>query len=468
MPNTIRTVAIIGAGPSGLAAAKYLLEEDFFSNIVIYEQRRNVGGVWNYTPLPSNPPSQRKSHPTAQPIDIVTRGLPKFNTPMYEELETNLPHMLMQFSDTPFPAGTQLFPSREKVLQYLEEYAEAIAHLIRFDQSVVDVRPRKGEDNRGWEVTTKDLSNGSSAVESFDAVIAANGHCDWPLLPPIQGLDAWGKSYPESLHHSVSYKNAGRFADKRVLLVGGGPSGADISQQIAAHCKPPLLRSQIKKSPYHTSAPNIRDLPGLVALLASDRSAKFADGSTERDIDEVILCTGYAYSFPFLSALHPDIQTEGIRPLPLYRNIFHAQFPTLAFIETPEMIVPFPLAESQAAVVARVLAGRLPLPDRRGMEEWCEKTRSERGDGGRGFHALEPPRDLQYMKDLYSWVCEAEREVAREKKSSSRGKMPREWDPRACWLRMNAAEMRKAFAGKGDGRCDISSYEELGFGFVEA
>lgn len=205
-----------------------------------------------------------------------------------------------------------------------------------------------------------------------------------------------------------------------------------------------------------------------MALVPSDRSAKFANGSTERDIDEVVRCTGYAYSFPFLSALHPDIQSEGIRPLPLYRNIFHAQFPTLAFIETPKMIVPFPLAESQAAVVARVLAGRLPLPDRQGMEEWCEKTRSERGDDGRGFHALEPPRDLQYMKDLYSWVCEAEREVAREKKSPSRGKMPREWDARACWLRMNAAEMRKAFAGKGDGRCGISSYEELGFGFVEA
>lgn len=260
---------------------------------------------------------------------------------------------------------------------------------------------------------------------------------------------------------------------QRVLLVGGGPSGADISHQIAAKCKQPLLRSQTTKSPYHTDAPNIRDLPGLVALTPEEHSARFTDGNIEPNIDEVVLCTGYAYSFPFLSALDPDIHAKGIGALPLYQNIFHAHFPTLAFIETPEMIVPFPLAESQAAVVARVFARRLPLPGRQDMEEWVATTSSQRGGdddggGGRAFHALQPPRDLEYMKRLYAWTCEAEDGTCGTgEDSSGRGKMPRKWDAQACWLRMNAAKMRKAFAAKGARRCEIFSYEELGFSFAE-
>lgn len=198
--------------------ARYLLEENAFSNIVIYEQRANVGGVWNYTQLPPKQPTRIKdtlsTNPAARAIDVVTARLPNFNTPMYDNLESNLPHMLMQFSDTPFPEGTQLFPSREVVLHYLEEYAEDIKHLIRFAHQVVDVRPKNGSESRGWEVMTKDIRNDQSAVERFDAVIAANGHCDWPLLPDIEGLDAWIQAYPESLHHSVSYKNAKHFVDK--------------------------------------------------------------------------------------------------------------------------------------------------------------------------------------------------------------------------------------------------------------
>lgn len=45
----IKKIAIIGAGPAGLAAAKYLLAEGFQS-LDIFEQRTEVGGVWNYNP----------------------------------------------------------------------------------------------------------------------------------------------------------------------------------------------------------------------------------------------------------------------------------------------------------------------------------------------------------------------------------------------------------------------------------
>lgn len=144
----------------------------------------------------------------------MTADLPKLNTPMYEGLESNLPHMLMQFSDTPFPEGTQLFATRETVLQYLQDYASDINSIISFNHHVVDVRPTGSDECHGWEVTTRVAAEREIKVERFDAVIAANGHCDWPLLPNVEGLEAWSKEFPGSLYHSVSYKNAKVFENK--------------------------------------------------------------------------------------------------------------------------------------------------------------------------------------------------------------------------------------------------------------
>ena len=196
--------------------------------------------------------------------------------------------------------------------------------------------------------------------------------------------------------------------------------------------------------------------------MPGERAAKFADGSIERNIDAIILCTGYAYSFPFLAPINPTIKDEGIGALPLYQYIFHMQHPTLAFIETPEMIVPFPLAECQAAVIARVWSSRLALPSLHQMQDWRESVLSERG-AGRGFHALKPPLDLEYMKEMYDWSNKAKETAPGE--NAANGKLPKWWDARACWVRMMAAEMRKAFNARGKERSHVLNYEELGFRF---
>ena len=134
---------------------------------------------------------------------------------MYDGLESNLPHMLMQFSDTPFPVATQLFPSRETVQEYLESYANEIRSLISFHHQVVSVTPIAGGEYHGWDVKVQKTTGArESKVERFDAVIAANGQCSWPKVPDIEGLDTWAGLYPDSLFHSVSYKNPRAFENK--------------------------------------------------------------------------------------------------------------------------------------------------------------------------------------------------------------------------------------------------------------
>ena len=43
-------------------------------------------------------------------IEVVMANLATLNSPLYEGLESNLPHMLMQYSDTPFPEGLNCLP----------------------------------------------------------------------------------------------------------------------------------------------------------------------------------------------------------------------------------------------------------------------------------------------------------------------------------------------------------------------
>jgi dimethylaniline monooxygenase (N-oxide forming) len=42
---TTKTVAILGAGVSGLAAAKVLLEDGF--DVTIFDRQKTVGGIWS-------------------------------------------------------------------------------------------------------------------------------------------------------------------------------------------------------------------------------------------------------------------------------------------------------------------------------------------------------------------------------------------------------------------------------------
>ena len=75
--NKNSKVAIIGAGPSGLSAAKHLLDQGI-TNLIIYEKSNKIGGVWRYTD-----PSE------------------KYATPMYRNLKINVPAECMGFIDMP-------------------------------------------------------------------------------------------------------------------------------------------------------------------------------------------------------------------------------------------------------------------------------------------------------------------------------------------------------------------------------
>lgn len=102
-----------------------------------------MGGVWNYYPANDKEQACPVPHispdvPLSKPIwrrgglgsadNNFDSKIATFQSPLYEHLEANLPKMLMQHSDMAFEDKSQLFPTHEDIIKYLERYAEDVRY----------------------------------------------------------------------------------------------------------------------------------------------------------------------------------------------------------------------------------------------------------------------------------------------------------------------------------------------------
>ncbi|KAI1084117.1 FAD/NAD(P)-binding domain-containing protein [Whalleya microplaca] len=478
-PFDVKNVAIIGAGPSGLAAAKYLLAEGAISRIDIFEQQAEVGGVWNYSAqaLPQNKLEvpQTSAHPKP---DVPVRdpedpaAPPLFPSPMYNDLNTNIPHTLMRFSDTPFPDGCEIFPTRQVVQDYLVRYAQDVRHLIRFSTQVTGVSLRSAPGaapasptREQWDVQTTDLLSGAQTEAVYDAVVVASGHYATPYIPSdISGLTAFHAAHPGAISHSKLYRSPEAFRGKKVIVVGAGPSGLDIASQIRRVSAQPLLISAQSAAPPEMIAHiGVEQVPEIARFLPASRGVEFRpyddDGPrdeprVETGVDAVLFCTGFLFAFPFVAegTLEPPLVTDGRKVLGIARHLLHVRHPTLAFAGLPIKAIPFPVAEAQAAVAARLWANRLPLPGRELLEKW------EREDETEGSHVFAQLADGRYINEMHDWALQATG-------GKEQGKKPPFWDPELLWERSIYAEAKMQFEKTGK---KAKTLEELGFRFEPA
>ena len=262
-----------------------------------------------------------------------------------------------------------------------------------------------------------------------------------------------------------------------------GPSGSDIAAQISEYCTPPLLvstRSQAINLPK-----GAKHLPGIAEFLPKSKGLRFTDGNTVKGIDYIIFCTGYLYSYPFFpehirkTLIYPRESEQhafyaGERCRNVFQHLLYRPDPTLAFLTLPWNIVPFPVAEAQGAIVARLWSGRLQVPDNKAMQRWEDERESEMGSG-KAFHKLAPPSDVEYINDLWHWARQskhltaagAEVDCDSGDKKQGFGKEPPYWSPRLRWMRTNVPHFKKAFAEKGEDRHNFRTLEELGFHFPD-
>lgn len=433
--------------------------------IDVFEQRPSLGGLWNYSQESAGGetrvPQTNPFLPLEEPIKRLNNAHEarlEFQTPMYENLETNIPHDLMQYFDQPFSAENQLFPSRESTLQYLQSHGQDIQDLVKFGTQVFEVRHVNEDDKASWQVHYQSLTLETIHKDTYDAVVVASGHYTVPYLPEIDGIGQWNSAYMGSIYHSKFYRKPQDFDGMKVLVVGNSASGQDISAHLTSYCRLPVMVSVRSKPPPERSSPSKVFVPGIaefVSPLYARRAVRFSDGQVEMDIDAIIFCTGYFYSYPFLSSILPPLIDTGERVQNLYQHIFSIHHPSLAFVGLPKPIVPFRTVEGQAAVISRVWSGRLDLPSEDVMHTWEESLITEQGPG-RKFHDLSQPKDFDYYDNLIEWALSARGE-------QDMANMPAKWSKRDRWLRERMVRIKEAFVHAGEARHEIRKPEELGF-----
>jgi cation diffusion facilitator CzcD-associated flavoprotein CzcO len=445
-----------------------------FTAIDVYEQRSSPGGLWNHTLAATSDglfkiPSTNPHVPLELPIK-ASHGRREFVSPVYDTLEVNIPHPMMAFSDTPFPEDIPLFPGHKEVKAYLEEYSHDILHLVQFGTQVTDVRLHEERQTDGvksaiWHVDVIRLDSQELATEQYNAVVIANGHYAVPHIPDITGLKDWALQFPGSIAHSKYYRNLKGYAGKKVIVVGSSASGLDIASHLTETCQLPVYQSQKSVSELakgFTANPNIRNVVEIAEVIPVERKVKFVDDTEIDGIDAIIFCTGYLYSLPFLESLQKNPILEGSMVHGTYEHLFLASHPSLALPALPQKIIPFPVAEAQAAVIARVYSGRLALPSRAKMEEWEGQQMKRRGAPDQ-FHVMEPQEDGKYINRMIDWAEKADTRKGLERHEL--GKMPKRWGAKEFWIRERIPTMRRAFMGLGEKRHHVRTFKDLGFGY---
>lgn len=372
-PGELR-VAVVGAGPAGLCAARHLVTRGFRAEV--YEQCPDIGGTWVY----SEEPLSGGGHPFP------------LHSSLYHDLWTNLPKEAMRFPDFDYPDdGTSYLPS-EKILQYLVDYADHfnLHSAIKIKHQVKRVAPV----GKGWSVTVEDLTTKKEDVSYFDAVIVCSGPNNVPVYPLIEGIAKFsGKQI-----HSRDYRRAETYAGKRVLIVGLGPSGLDITYQLAKTAKQVILSHNKTKTPDMEFPQDVILKPKVASLF--DKTVTFADGTTE-ELDVVIYCTGYTYNFPFLTEDCGIIVDQYVGPL--YKHLINIERPTMCIVGLPKYCPHQYMVDYQVRAYLNILLGESKIPSKEEMLADLDadiELRNSEGQRKKDYHKLGRNKTQQYMDDL--------------------------------------------------------------------
>jgi len=343
-----KRIAIIGAGPSGLAQLRAFQSAGALApkgqlEVVCYEKQDDWGGLWNYT---------------------WRTGLDEYGEPvhgsMYRYLWSNGPKEGLEFADYSFEQhfGKQIasYPPREVLLDYIVGRVEraGVRELIRFRTPVRQVE--RDASGQGFRVRVHDLIADAESEQRFDHVIVASGHFSTPNVPRFEGLERFNGR----VLHAHDFRDAVEFKDRDVLIVGTSYSAEDIGSQCWKYGARSITVS-------HRTAPMGHDWPDNwleVPLLQSvqGNTCTFKDG-TARDVDAIILCTGYRHHFPFMA---PELRLSTANRLAtadLYQGVAYVPDPALFYLGMQDQWYTFNMFDAQAWWVRDVILGRIALPD---------------------------------------------------------------------------------------------------------
>ncbi|XP_015790363.1 flavin-containing monooxygenase FMO GS-OX5-like [Tetranychus urticae] len=350
-----RSVAIIGAGPGGLILAhKFLQRKDLF-DVTVFEKQADVGGTWIY----------------CEDTEPNKYGLPVHSS-IYRNLRTNLPIATMEFDDFPHNQNPSKYVSHQQVLKYLQDFAHhfAIKKYTKFLHLVTKV----SRDDDLWFVDYRNLETQESFTETFDVVCICQGRFSVPYIPNhIPGLN----TFKGLKIHTHTYRVPDIFKNKRVAVLGGGPSGADIALEVADVASETYLCHTVPKNGNFYPFGDKIIQTGAIFKSVGEDSIELTNGTVLRNIDAIIFATGYQID---LSIIDPSCGIEGGegRVDGLFMHMININYPTMAYLGLMERIPVFNVFSQMAKYFVRTLTGEAELPSKDEMILDLEADRKER------------------------------------------------------------------------------------------
>ena len=166
--------------------------------------------------------------------------------------------------------------------------------------------------------------------------------------------------------HAHDFRDALEFKGKRLLIVGSSYSAEDIALQNLKYGAASVTCS------YRTGAMGFKWPDGIEELPLVTKfegaTAHFRDGST-REVDAVILCTGYQHHFPFMEDSLRLRTRNRLWPPNLYKGVVWMDNTKLAYLGMQDQYYTFSMFDAQAWYVRDVIMGGIELPSREEMEK---------------------------------------------------------------------------------------------------
>nr|XP_043634748.1 probable indole-3-pyruvate monooxygenase YUCCA7 [Erigeron canadensis] len=184
---------IVGAGPSGLAVGAGLQQQGV--PYVILDRADCIASLW-----------QNKT---------------------YDRLKLHLPKQFCQLPYFPFPLDFPEYPSKNQFIDYLESYAKKFEISPRFNESV---QTAKYDESCGlWRVRT--VTENCEVEYICRWLVVATGENAEKVVPGFEGLD----EFDGTVMHACDYRSGEIFEGQRVLVVGCGNSGMEVSLDLCHH-----------------------------------------------------------------------------------------------------------------------------------------------------------------------------------------------------------------------------------------
>jgi len=267
-----------------------------------------------------------------------------------------LPKEVMAFPDFPFKKSKQSFVTHTEVLQYLEHYCLHfnLEQFIRYRTTVKLVEPIVKDGVEKWQVISSRDQCQTPISEIYDAVIVCNGHYSDPFIPEIPDM----ASFRGEIDHSHNYRVNSRFAGKTVAFLGAHASGMDIAIETAEVADQVYLCTRYPEKIKSDLPSNMKFVPAFDSMWEGGICLPHGE---RLPVDVVIFCTGYNFTFPFLSPkVRVDVTPHRVKPL--YKHVVSINHPTLSFLGLCSLVCPFPQFDLQATFVSKILKGTFQLP----------------------------------------------------------------------------------------------------------